>query len=86
MIYSSAIATSGLPRLHSQKLSGDAFIQLNGDSYLCPLTHCHCSGQMLVNMYRNYRRRSFIVLSGQGIRHFSRIQNTLVQLCSRTRT
>lgn len=47
MIYSRAIATSGLPCLHSQKLSGDAFIQLNGAPYTLPPTHCHCSRQML---------------------------------------
>lgn len=46
MIYSKAIATSGLPRLHSQKLCGDAFIQLNGAPY-SPQTRCHCCRQML---------------------------------------
>lgn len=53
MIYSRAIATSGLPCLHSQKLSGDAFIQLN-ETLIPPLTHCHCSGQMWEYMYRRY--------------------------------
>lgn len=47
MIYSRAIATSGLLCLQSQKLSGDAFTQLNGARYSL-LTRRHCSPPMLI--------------------------------------
>lgn len=58
MIYSRAVATSGSPCLHSQKLSGEAFIQLNGVSYSLS-THWPGSRQMLGYIYSKSCRRSF---------------------------